>query len=48
MFSSNKEVNVKTADDLGLDQSRIYNDFEEMIDAESKIDLSKKLRLFVF
>ena len=43
VFSSNKDVNVKTADDLGLDQSRIYNDFEEMIDAESKIDLSKKI-----
>lgn len=43
VFSSNKEVNVKTANDLGLDQSRIYNDFEEMIDAESKIDLSQKI-----
>ena len=43
VFSSNKEVNVKTADDLGLDQSRIYNDFEEMIDAESKLDLSEKI-----
>ena len=43
VFSSNKDVNVKTADDLGLDQSRIYNDFEEMIDAESKIDLSEKI-----
>ena len=43
VFSSNKEVNVKTANDLGLDQSRIYNDFEEMIDVESKIDLSEKI-----
>jgi len=43
VFSSNKEVNVKTANDLGLDQSRIYNDFDEMIDAESKIDLSQKI-----
>ncbi len=43
VFSSNKEVNVKTANDLGLDQSRIYNDFVEMIDAESKIDLSEKI-----
>jgi len=43
VFSSNKEVNVKTADDLGLDQSRIYNDFEEMIDAESKVDSSEKI-----
>ena len=43
VFSSNKEVNVKTADDLSLDQSRIYNDFEEMIDAESKVDLSEKI-----
>ena len=43
VFSSNKEVNLKTADDLGLDQSRIYNDFEEMIDAESKLDLSEKI-----
>ncbi len=43
VFSSNKEVNVKTASDLGLDQSRIYNDFEEMIDAESKVDLSEKI-----
>ena len=43
VFSSNKDVNVKTADDLGLDQSRIYNDFEEMIDAESKVDLSEKI-----
>ena len=43
VFSSNKEVNVKTANDLCLDQSRIYNDFEEMIDAESKIDLSEKI-----
>ena len=43
VFSSNREVNVKTANDLNLDQSRIYNDFEEMIDAESKIDLSKKI-----
>jgi len=43
VFSSNKDVNVKTADDLGLDQSRIYNDFEEMIDAESKVDLSDKI-----
>ena len=43
VFSSNKEVNVKTADDLGLDQSRIYNDFYEMIDAESKVDLSEKI-----
>ena len=43
VFSSNKEVYVKTADDLGLDQSRIYNDFEEMIDAESKVDLSEKI-----
>ena len=43
VFSSNKDVNVKTADDLGLDQSRIYNDFEEMIDAESKVDFSEKI-----
>ena len=43
VFSSNKEVNLKTAKDLCLDQSRIYNDFEEMIDAESKIDLSEKI-----
>ena len=43
VFSSNKEVNLKTADDLGLDQSRIYNDFEEMIDAEKKVDLSEKI-----
>ena len=43
VFSSNKEVNIKTANDLGLDQSRIYNDFEEMIHAESKIDLSEKI-----
>jgi len=43
VFSSNKDVNVKTADDLGLDQSRIYNDFEEMIDAESKVDLTEKI-----
>ena len=43
VFSSNKDINVKTADDLGLDQSRIYNDFEEMIDAESKVDLSEKI-----
>ena len=43
VFSSNKEVNVKTANDLGLDQSRIYNDFEEMIDAESKVDFSEKI-----
>ena len=43
VFSSNKEVNLKTANDLCLDQSRIYNDFEEMIDAESKIDLSEKI-----
>ena len=43
VFSSNKEVNVKTANDLGLDQSRIYNDFYEMIDAESKVDLSEKI-----
>ena len=43
VFSSNKDVNVKTANDLGLDQSRIYNDFEEMIDAESKVDLSEKI-----
>ncbi len=43
VFSSNKDVNLKTADDLGLDQSRIYNDFEEMIDAESKVDLSEKI-----
>ena len=43
VFSSNKDVNVKTADDLGLDHSRIYNDFEEMIDAESKVDLSEKI-----
>ena len=43
VFSSNKEVNDKTAEDLGLDQSRIYNDFEEMIDAESKLDLSEKI-----
>ena len=43
VFSSNKEVNLKTADDLGLDQSRIYNDFEEMIDAETKVDLSEKI-----
>ena len=43
VFSSNKEVNVKTADDLGLDRSRIYDDFEEMIDAESKVDLSEKI-----
>ena len=43
VFSSNKEVNVKTANDLGLDQSRIYDDFEEMIDDEWKIDLSQKI-----
>ena len=47
VFSSNKEVNVKTANDLGLDQSRIYNDFEEMIDAESKVDLSENQLLMV-
>ena len=45
VFSSNKEVNVKTANDLNLDQSRIYNDFEEMIDAESKIDLYEKIEV---
>ena len=45
VFSSNREVNFKTANDLNLDQSRIYNDYEEMIDAESKIDLYEKIEV---
>ena len=43
VFSSNPEINKDTAKDLGLDLSRIYNNYEEMADIESNFDSDKKI-----
>ena len=43
VFSSNAEINIDTAKDLGLDLSRVYNNYEEMADIESNFDSDKKI-----
>ncbi len=43
VFSSNQEINKATAIDLGLDLSRVYNDYEEMAKVESGLDSEKKI-----
>ena len=37
VFSSNQDINKATASDLGLDSSRVYNDYEEMAEVESSL-----------
>ena len=43
VFSSNAEINKDTAQDLGLDLSRVYSNYEEMADIESNFDSDKKI-----
>tara|TARA_X000000368_G_scaffold154203_1_gene121534 strand:- start:764 stop:1903 length:1140 start_codon:yes stop_codon:yes gene_type:complete len=37
VFSSNQDINKATASDLGLDSSRVYNNYEEMAEVESSL-----------
>ena len=43
VFSSSSEINISTANDLGLDLSRVYNNYEEMAELESKLDSNVKI-----
>jgi len=43
VFSSNQEINKATANDLGLDLSRVYNNYEEMAEVESSLDSNIKI-----
>ena len=42
VFSSNQSINKATASDLGLDLSRVYNNYEEMAKVESEIEQARK------
>jgi len=43
VFSSNQDINKSTAIDLGLDLSRVYNNYEEMAEVESGLDADTKI-----
>jgi predicted dehydrogenase len=43
VFSSNSKINISTANDLGLDLSRVYNNYEEMAEVESKLESNVKI-----
>ena len=43
VFSSNSKINISTANDLGLDLSRVYNNYEEMAEVESKLGSNVKI-----
>ncbi len=43
VFSSNQDINKSTAIDLGLDLSRVYNNYEEMAEVESGLDADIKI-----
>ena len=43
VFSSNTEINKSTAKDLGLDLSRVYKNYEEMAEVESKLESNVKI-----
>ena len=42
VFSSNQSINKATASDLGLDLSRVYNNYEEMAKVESALSPESK------
>ena len=43
VFSSDQDINKATAIDLGLDLSRVYNNYEEMAKVESALDPDIKI-----
>ena len=43
VFSSNQSINKATASDLGLDLSRVYNNYEEMAKVESALSPESKI-----
>ena len=43
VFSSDQDINKATAIDLGLDLSRVYNNYEEMAKVESALDPDVKI-----
>ena len=44
VFSSNQSINKATASDLGLDLSRVYNNYEEMAKVEDLEPLKSNLK----
>ena len=43
VFSTNSEINKSTAIDLGVDLARVYNNYEEMAEVESKLNSNVKI-----
>ena len=43
VFSSNQSINKATASDLGIDLSRVYNNYEEMAKVESALSPESKI-----
>ena len=44
VFSTDKKTNIDTAKTLGLDLSRVYESYEDMIKAELKLDLDERIK----
>ena len=48
VFSSNQSINKATASELGLDFSRVYNNYEEMAKVESDLSPESKIEAAPF
>ena len=48
VFNPEHEESLKFARHLGLDESRVYKDYETFINEEKSLILKKELRLFLF
>jgi len=45
VFNPDYSENIKFAEEIGLDTTRIYEDYEKMIEEESKLDESKRIQV---
>jgi hypothetical protein len=45
VFNPDFSENIKFAKEIGLNEDRIYQDYEEMIEAELKLDESQRMRM---
>ena len=45
VFNPDYSENIKFAEEIGLDTTRIYEDYEKMIEEESKLDKSKRIQV---
>ena len=45
VFNPNFDENIKFAKEIGLNENRIYEDFEKMIEEELKLDPDKRMQV---